>query len=96
MPTWGPREAATCWPMSWGPRVPPSYLLMPFRPMTSFSFLHASTRDTSSSWSLGAGEGADLACLGPGWALNVPSHCMSLAPQGPRAYTRCPGAAGLC
>ena len=25
------------------------HLLMPFRPMTSFSFLHASTRDTSSS-----------------------------------------------
>lgn len=25
------------------------HLLTPFRPMTSFSFLHASTRDTSSS-----------------------------------------------
>lgn len=27
-------------------------LVMPFRPITSFSFLHASARDTSSSWSL--------------------------------------------
>lgn len=111
-PHLGPWGATICWPAwpscspgVWGARGShPSYLLMPFRPMTSFSFLHASTRDTSSSWSLGAGR-RNLACLEPGWALRVlsqptpPPRAGAPTPaalQGPGASTRCLGAAGPC
>lgn len=45
-------------------------LVMPFRPITSFSFLHASARDTSSSWSL---KVEDVLAGVPSPTLSTPS-----------------------